>query len=162
MSYTHWIVLTVVGLAVVVGLSACHPRAAYKAHFGTDQERAEYHVDYAVKRLTKKLDLTDEQQARVREMALDVKSKIVAHHQDREKTKAEMISLVSQERITPQEITDRVEAKLKQHRPMLDLMAKNLAELHGMLTPDQRAKLIEEIKNHEHGQCRFGRKWRDS
>ncbi len=154
--------LWVVGLLsifVMIAFSACQGGKMFRSHFGDDTEKAAYRIQYGVEKMTRTLDLDDGQQAQLRSMAETLHARVVEMRKDREKGKAEVIELVSREKIEAREIDEFLARKMEQIAPVRRLFAENLAGFHAMLTPEQRQKLVAEIKNHEHGQCRFGGKW---
>ncbi len=101
-----------------------------------------------VERISKKLDLTREQHAKL----VQIKDEIMAKRGEFKPLKNalfdEIIKQTKSDKADQAEINrriDPIEAKAKELRPFL---VSKFAEFHAMLTPEQRNKLAKELEEH--------------
>jgi hypothetical protein len=79
-------------------------------------------------------------------------------HTDAQAFKTAMLDLWQQEQLS----VDVFKQVFDAHKPALEnmvtVMAQKVETLHAMLTPEQRAIVLERMASAGHG-CRFGRSW---
>lgn len=159
MKFNRPVLFGLLSAVSIVAFTACHPRNTLRSHFGGDTEEMPRRIDYVVGRMTRTLDLDEVQQERLRTMAEAVHARMAEIRTDRETVKSELIGLVSKGSVDAREIDDFMRRKMERIEPVRLLVAENLAAFHAMLRPEQREKLVAEIRNHEPGRCRFARPW---
>jgi Spy/CpxP family protein refolding chaperone len=128
------IVLTALLALVVSG--CCHHR--------TPEQRAEHVVQHLVKAL--KLDAA--QTAKLEKM----KEEFLARRPDMVKMREESLKDFKEIMLSPQIDQARLNArreKIQAHTiDMIQFVSAKFVELHDMLTPEQRSKLVEEMEKH--------------
>ena len=124
-------------------------------HFYSPEER----IDHFTEKISKELNLDDQQRQVLQDIATAFKEKVTELHAGREQTHREVIALVGQEQVTHEDVM----ALMAQHRQKFDALAAFAAEqfvrFHAVLTAEQRGQLAQAIENHALNarQCRFGR-----
>jgi len=112
----------------------------HKGHHG---KAAYFIMDYIVETL----DLTEPQEAQLNEF----KDELVEKGQDiRHKHRAfhdEIIVQIKSDTIDQQRLKDLIAENRAQMDEMISLMIARLAEFHQTLTPEQKAKLVNKLKN---------------
>ena len=145
------IIITVsVFLVIITGITV-----AGAARFG-GHRNAEHRIDYVRMKLTETLELNDTQKAALDGMTEEILAKINEMHAGRDEFKSRMFQVLNQDQVTAEELEALFAEKKPYYEQMVQLAARNIAEFHGMLTPEQRTRLIEEMKNLKRG-CRFGK-----
>ena len=132
-------VFPIIGLFAVLSalvIAGCYHR--------TPEQRAEH----AVKYLVSTLDLNAEQTAKLERM----KEEFLAKRPDIQKMRAESIADIKEMMLSPQIDQAKLDArteKIQTHaNDMIKFMSAKFAELHDMLTPEQRSKLVVEMEKH--------------
>ena len=134
---SFWIVAAIAGLALVT--AGCHAKIKDPA----------YMADYAVEKLTDKLDLTKDQQAKLEK----IKVEVLAQHKEIKGERGQHFGLIldefSKETLDTAKITAEMEAKQEKKSKHQAFMVEKLAEFHEILTPAQRTKLVEYLAEHK-------------
>jgi Spy/CpxP family protein refolding chaperone len=117
-------------------------------------------TDYVVKKLSKELDLTEDQQTRVRDLADRTWADMESRKPDWQSKREEVKGLFLSEELTPEDVEQFVEQNTPDHEEMRSLFAERLAEFHAILTPDQREELVETVDRKWHRRGRGHRGWR--
>lgn len=128
------IAIVMAALAALV-LSACYHR--------TPEQRA----DYLVKRMTAELGLNDAQKAQLEK----IKNEFLARRSEtklREETVKEANELMRSAEIDKNRLNALVEKSQAQASDMINFVTAKFTEIHDMLTPDQREKLVKHIEEH--------------
>jgi Spy/CpxP family protein refolding chaperone len=128
------IAIVMAALAALV-LSACYHR--------TPEQRA----DYLVKRMTAELSLNDAQKAQLEK----IKNEFLARRTEtklREETVKEANELMRSAEIDKNRLNALVEKSQAQANDMINFVTTKFTEIHDMLTPDQREKLVKHIEQH--------------
>ncbi|MFT5681196.1 MAG: Spy/CpxP family protein refolding chaperone [Myxococcota bacterium] len=97
-------------------------------------------------RLADALDLTDDQQAMVDEMREDARAQMKGHREDREASKAELKTLLSQETMDADVVHGMIDDHIAEMSGFAHDMADQFISLHATLDADQRAALIETVE----------------
>ncbi len=108
-------------------------------------------------RIVEKLGLDDAQKS-----ALDrITGEILAEHQQvsesREAFKSSFLALLQKENLTAEELKTLFDTKKPTIDNWMQMAAGHIAEFHRILTPEQRATLIDEIESYHGRRCRFWR-----
>ena len=137
---TKYIILIIVSLAALLAIvvAGCYHK--------TPEQRAEG----VVKHLVATLNLDAAQTAKLEKM----KDEFLAKRPDMVKMREETFNDVKEMMMSPQldqakldARTEKIQAKTSD---MIRFISTKIAELHDMLTPEQRNKLVEEMEKHAH------------
>jgi hypothetical protein len=122
--------------------------------YKSPQERAAY----VKKWVSKKLDLTKDQQVELDRIFLTMAEKHEKIRLLRADLKKGLLDELRKEQVRPDALKALLDAKRPAFEEMIDLAAENLAAFHAMLTLEQREKLVAELESHSryHGRCRLG------
>ena len=152
-------------LFIILGLVFCAFLAAgffgcqrARSHSFTGEAYAEKKVDAIKKELTRKLELSETQAAQVDRILATMKNKrdeIRGMHQE---MRAAFLDELRKDQVSPGQIKQLIESRRPVFDEMITMLSQGISDFHGILTPEQREKLIAEIESHE-GHCRFGRHW---
>ena len=138
---TKIIIGTVVTLSIIAGTGAY----AGKKFMG------KMNGDYVIQKLDKKLDLSDTQVDRLK----DIQSYVMSHHKDkkqhRAKSKAKLITLLSSPSLDQAQVLAILDEKLQTIRAEAPTAISKIADFSDTLTETQRAELLEMIESHDHG-----------
>ena len=105
---------------------------------GQPEKRAEY----IVKKLTKRLDLTKEQQDKVNKIKDEILARTKNLREDRAMLRQEASTLFKEDKLTKEKVNkfiDKRKSKIDELRPFI---VDKIIELHAILTPEQRGKLL--------------------
>ena len=127
---------------VIFGAQALryHYRQSYFR--GQPEKRAEY----AVKRLTRRLDLTGEQQDKLNKIKDEILARTKNLREDRTVLREEAAALFKSEKLTKEKVNafiDKRKSKIEELRPFI---VDKIIEFHNILTPEQRAKFAEKFE----------------
>lgn len=128
------ITIAMAALAALV-LSACYHR--------TPEQRA----DHLVKRMTAELSLNDAQKVQLEK----IKNEFLARRSEtklREETVKEANELMRSAEIDKNRLNALVEKSQAQANDMINFVTAKFTEIHDMLTPEQREKLVKHIEEH--------------
>lgn len=128
------ITIAMAALAALV-LSACYHR--------TPEQRA----DHLVKRMTAELSLNDAQKVQLEK----IKNEFLARRSEtklREETVKEANELMRSAEIDKNRLNALVEKSQAQANDMINFITAKFTEIHDMLTPEQREKLVKHIEEH--------------
>jgi len=153
------LVIGLLSIFGIVSLAGCHPGSPFRFRQETGEETAARRIDYVIDKLTKHLDLDTSQEKRLRVMAETFRQETEDLRKGHGESKEEVMALLSQEKVDAEEVQELITAKMEKFKPMIALFSANVAELHALLTKEQRIRLIEKIKAHEHKGCRFNDRW---
>jgi Spy/CpxP family protein refolding chaperone len=129
---------SIVVMALLALVAACGHRPC------TPEQRAERMVAH----LTKKLDLSATQQQKLEGIKQEFLAKLAAGRAVHEEVHNELIAQLKKEQPDKQAL-DAVVAKCQQHaNEMIAFFGAKLSEFHAILTPEQRAKLVQIIAEH--------------
>ncbi len=135
---SKYIILIIVSLAALLALivAGCYHK--------TPEQRAEG----VVKHLVATLNLNADQTAKLEKM----KDEFLAKRSDMAKMRAETMNDVKEMMLSPQldqaKLNARTEKIQAQASDLIRFASAKFAELHDMLTPEQRKKLVEELEKH--------------
>jgi len=136
------IVIVMAALAALV-LTACYHR--------TPEQRAEY----MVKRMAEELSLSGVQKAQLEKIKDEFLAQRVEMPKLREEVVKEANELMRSAEIDKARLNSLVEKSQTQANDMIRFVTAKFTELHDMLTPEQREKLVKHIEEH----MQHGRHW---
>jgi len=115
-----------------------------RPHHPSPEKRA----DWVVKKVSSKLDLNTDQKAKLNKIKEEVLAKMKEESANREKVGREALTLVKSDKVDAAAVNklfDEREAAMKRLKPFF---VEKIVEFHGMLTPEQRAKLADYMEKH--------------
>ncbi len=128
----------------IIGLFALLALVTFGCYHKTPEERAEG----VVRHLASTLKLDAAQTAKLETM----KEEFLAKRPDMAKMRKESIADIKEMMLSPQLDQARLNArmeKIEAHtNDIIKFVTAKFAELHDMLTPEQRSKLVEEMEKH--------------
>ncbi len=129
------ILLCLTGILIIAG---CARHQFYRA---SPEKKAEM----IVKKITKELDLNEQQQTKLNQIKTDLLNKHTELHVTGGEFIDEIRSQISFSQIDQDKLNAIFKEKEDQFREMRTFAISKLAEFHAMLTPEQRGKLIEHM-----------------
>jgi periplasmic protein CpxP/Spy len=139
MKKSSLIVIVMAALAALV-LTACYPRSP--------EQRAEY----VVKRMSTELGLSDVQKAQLEKIKNEFLRRRVEMPKLRAETVKEANELMRSAEIDKARLDALVAKTQAQANDMISFVTAKFTEIHDMLTPEQREKLVKHIEEHmQHG-----------
>lgn len=90
-------------------------------------------------------DLSEEQQDRLREIMEHARERmeIIRGAEDREGARERLLELFSGSSITALQVEEILNSRLQEMEEMNEIIAEAVVEIHGLLTPEQRASLAD-------------------
>lgn len=119
---------------------------------------ADHHPDpdRIVEEITSRLNLDEEQSARLREMVLDLEAEVVALHDSAPDLHTLIPEMIRGERLDGVELQQLYNDKRDSVDRLAEKVISHLVEFHAILTPEQRETLATKIENHpKNRHCRF-------
>lgn len=123
-----------------LGASALRVHGGFGGH---DPEMVHRFVRFAVNEKLDAIQATPEQRRKVGEVAERLIKQAQALRQGREDLHGEVLALLAEDEPDAARVRALVQGRLKDFERFADDATDALLELHGTLTPEQRAKLIE-------------------
>lgn len=100
---------------------------------------------FMMDKLTKDLNLTTEQMADVDKLKAEIKAKMESNKQDKHQVMSDFQNAFKQDNLDVQTLKD-IEAKRESSRQeMKDFIMGEIVKFHDILTPEQRAKLVDKM-----------------
>lgn len=112
-------------------------------------------VDFVVNEKLDDIGATDAQKQRVREVKDRLFNDAKALHSSRGALRQELLGLLEQDNPDPARLKALVHERAEAFTRFADEAADAAIELHGILTPEQRKKLLTEVKAHREARHRF-------
>ena len=139
----------------VLGVGALHLQAhgGFRGH--RDHAMMHKFIDFAVNEKLDEIGATDTQKQKVRE----IKDRLVkdgkALHQDHAALHQELLGLLEQDTPDPVRLKSLVHERTEALTRFADEATDAVIELHGLFTPEQRKKLLADLKEHLEERHRF-------
>jgi periplasmic protein CpxP/Spy len=133
------IVLTVASVLLAVAalsLVGC-------SRHGTPEER----VDRVMKRITKQLDLNDQQVSKLEAVKQEVLAARSRLANEQQKLFDEVIAQVQADRLDQTKVFQLLERRQELQRQAAPPVVEKVAEFHASLTPEQKAKAVEHLRH---------------
>jgi len=130
------VIVVVMAVLAALVLSACYHR--------TPEQRAEY----LVKRMSTELSLNDVQKAQLEKIKNEFLARRAEMPKLREETVKEANELMRSAEIDKTRLNALTEKNQTQANDMISFVTAKFTEIHDMLTPDQREKLVKHIEEH--------------
>jgi Spy/CpxP family protein refolding chaperone len=127
--------LPIIALAVIVSFAfgACRP---HRHGNGWDTERA-------VRFASRKLDLTSEQKEDLKQVLDEAKAEMGDHKDRWTSSRDEVRGMILGDSLTADDITAMMARHEEDRAEMRDMFAEKAAQVHAILTPEQRQKLVD-------------------
>jgi len=106
--------------------------------------------DYVIYKLDKKLDLSDTQVDRLKDIQNYVKSHHKNKQQHRNDHKAKLVALINSPNLDQAQVLAMLDEKLQMIRNEAPTAISKIADFSDTLTETQRAELLEMIESHDH------------
>lgn len=101
---------------------------------------------FLIGKISKNLDLTIDQKAKVENIMEQIKQKMEANKPDRESMFNEFAEQFKKDKLDKNQILEDMKAKELKSQEMKEFMLDKIIEFHSILTPEQRNKAVEEMK----------------
>jgi protein CpxP len=145
--------IVIIPALLLIGFGAlmigCHHKFHHK-HIHIWKKKG---AERMIKKLSRKLDLTEEQEAKVEEIHKEIKAK----HQGLKGGHAGMfqsiLDQVKSDEVNKETLNKMFDEKKVHIEEMRSFMIEKFTEFHGMLTPEQRKKLVDIMVEHHHSCC---------
>ena len=128
-------------LVIIAALAVTLSVMAGCRHQGS-MGRAAFMMDY----LTETLDLTEAQQALLKQYTGEVIRKGMALKKNQMEVRRTVVAQLKNETMDQQLILDRIAANQDDTNEMIRMVVRRVADFHQALTPEQRAKLVSKIE----------------
>lgn len=120
-----------------------------------DKHRGDGPWGFMIEKIAGELDLNDQQKAEVEKIKDEIKAKMEANKQDRENGMTEMEQMFRSDTFDKQKALDLMKQHESKREEMKNFMLDEVAKFHSILTPDQRNKAVDKMKEfrqkrHEH------------
>lgn len=132
------------GYAVVLALAVA-AALVFTGCYRTPEQRAEH----IVKRIASELDLNDAQKAHLDRIKDEFLARRPEMAKQREETVKEANALMRSPEIDKAKLNDLTVKNQAQAGDMVGFISAKFAEIHDILTPEQREKLVSHIEKHE-------------
>lgn len=150
------LVIGIVTVVLVGGLlfAGFHTRNSF-AHSG------DRFTGCMVDKFSNKLDLKADQKEQLKQIAEELKSKHQEMRALKEATKEEMFGELRKETIDRESLDSFYSDAKSRFDEMYDLFSTRFVEFHQTLTPEQKEKLVAEMKKHHERRRGFHHRWKD-
>lgn len=125
-------------LFIILIIAGCARHRFYKAS-------PEKKVEIIIKKITKELNLDEQQQTKLNQIKKELLSKHKAFHGMHSEFTEEMRAQISSSQIDQDKLNALFTEKEDQFSEMRTFAINKFAEFHAMLTPEQRIKLVEHM-----------------
>ena len=129
------ILLLLIGILIIAGC------ARHRFHKASPEKK----VEMIVKKITKELDLDEQQQTKLNQIKTELLDKHKAFHETRSEFVDEIRSQISSSQIDQDKLNAMFTEKEDQFKEMRTFAISKFAEFHAVLTPEQRSKLVEHM-----------------
>lgn len=103
-------------------------------------------IGFMLNKLVKDLDLSEQQKADVEKIKDEIKTKIENKRKERENKFDDFETLFKQDKITKEDMDAMVKKHEANREEMKDFFTEELIKFHDILTPEQRTKAVEKMK----------------
>jgi Spy/CpxP family protein refolding chaperone len=109
-----------------------------------------------VEKIGERLNLDEEQRARLTEMVTDLEAEMVALHDAEPDPRTALAGMMRSERLDGVELQQLYTAKRDEVDRLAEKVIAHMVTFHALLTPEQRETLAAEMEDqHHHRRCRF-------
>jgi Spy/CpxP family protein refolding chaperone len=101
---------------------------------------------FMMQKVTKELDLNEEQKAELDKIRQEIKSKMESRKKDRDALFTDFENAFKQDKLDKQVLKDLAAKREAEKEDMKDFLMDELIKFHAILTPEQRTKAVEKFK----------------
>ncbi|MEO8664426.1 MAG: Spy/CpxP family protein refolding chaperone [Ignavibacteria bacterium] len=102
---------------------------------------------FMIEMLTKDLNLTENQKAQVERLKGEIKEKMEANKPDRTNDMDDLAIEFKKDQLDKNKLMELANKKDQNKEEMKEFMMDKLVEFHSILTPEQRSKVVENMKS---------------
>lgn len=113
-----------------------------------DPEKMQAFISKRIDKALSEVDATDAQRQQIEGIKQRLFARMKETMGDRQSMRRDFLAFWEQENPNPAEVHAKVDQKVDQRRAMAHEVADALLEVHRILTPEQRAKLAEQMRAH--------------
>ena len=147
-------------IAATLAFAGCHHRDYYHSPYGDSGKRSpEKHVERLKEEITDRLELDENQQQKLDDIAKRILVSAKEFQTVRTSTRETFISEFSKNEISKENLDQVVSQNRVRMDELINVLTDGIVEFHRMLTPEQRAKLVAELEKHEKGGYWHHRRW---
>ncbi|MBZ0204535.1 MAG: Spy/CpxP family protein refolding chaperone [Ignavibacteria bacterium] len=150
------VIITMIVVFVVTGIAALgFAKGFYDKHKGGGP------WGFMIGRIADDLDLNTEQKAAVDKIKEEIKAKMDANKESRKKDMTEMEQMFRSDNFDKQKALDFAKLHDAKREEMRSFMIDEVAKFHSILTPDQRNKAVDKMKEFREKDKGFKDGWKD-
>ena len=151
----RWIVYPTVIVGVTLVAAGAFGRH-FMGHMMTP-ERIQKMIDWKVTDVLEELEATEAQSEKIRALTDQLVKKGFALHEEGRESHKVMLAAWQEETVDREALYEQVDEKIERFRGFAREMIDASVDLHGILTPQQRIKLVHRIESHmDHHRRGFG------
>jgi Spy/CpxP family protein refolding chaperone len=140
MSKKFWIISSLAAVILITGI----------AGIGFAQKFKRFHDDgplgHGLMKIAKELDLNEQQKAEVEKIKNEIKTKMESRKQNREDRFDEFANLFNSDRLDKAALNSLYQKHESDRQEMREFFMDELIKFHSILTPAQRTKAVEKMK----------------
>lgn len=148
------IVVIVLILFVVTGVAGISFAKSFR-----DKHRGDGPFGFLMERVVKELNLTEQQQTEVNKIKDEIKSKMDANRQKRMDNANDFEQMFRSDTFDKQKASDFAKLHEADREEMRSFMIDEMAKFHSILTPDQRNKAMDKMKEMREKREKIKDKW---
>ena len=138
---------------IIAGVTAVTGMLAFGAH--RYHHDSEHHAQWMMERVSNKLDLTTDQQARLKGVRDILVASAKSVNVERTKVHQEVLEIIKDAKLDRQKALAMVTQRTDKVRERAPSVVSAIGDFYDSLTPEQRAEVRDQIKDHAPHQRRF-------
>ena len=147
---TKLITSILVGLGIIGSAAAFH-KPRWCSH-GPGHWQSEHHAEQIVERISERLDLNEEQTAKLNQLKDRLAVLREGFRQDREQHRAQLMELISAPELDQQQVLDMIRQRISAMEQKAPELIAAIADFHASLDLEQKQKVKEFLENRlDHG-----------
>ncbi|MCC6864824.1 MAG: Spy/CpxP family protein refolding chaperone [Ignavibacteria bacterium] len=149
------ILISIIVVFVITGIAAL----GFAKNFYDNHRGGHDKVGFIIGKISKELDLNDEQKAEVEKIKIEIKAKMDENKQNRSQDAVEMENLFRSSSFDKTKALELSSKRDAERQEMKSFMIDELAKFHSILTPDQRNKAADKMKEFREKRSQMHNKW---
>jgi Spy/CpxP family protein refolding chaperone len=129
-------------IAIIFAMGGCRKKFAHGCFHSSPEKKA----DWVVNKITKELDLNEQQESKLNDIKKEILAKKGEYKNDHRQIFDTVVTEVRKENIDQVKIKMVFEDKHKNMEEMIPFVISKLSEFHSVLTPEQREKLANKMQ----------------
>ena len=147
-------------IAAILVFAGCHHRDYYHAPYGgSGHHSAEKHVEWLKEEITDRLELDEDQQKKLDDIAQRILMSAKEFQTVRTSSRETFLSEFSKNEISKDNLDQIVAQNRVRMDALISVLTDGIIEFHRMLTPEQRSKLVAEMEKHKEKGHWYHRQW---